>query len=177
MFHLAKTLLTVERQKSLPHTHNAGGDAEVGDGAAGSTSQTQRDLGEAATLASCFFFPLCFPQKPGCWHLTDSRHAVCARTFLGHAISPEKIALSPGTAAGRRLGRAVQSPGRERCSLQKSCSQHFFFSFLYFFFFLGDVVLKEEPLRDALMERLRWVWGGKCCYFGKIPLSSSKSPF
>lgn len=24
-------------------------------------------------------------------------------------------------------GRAVQSPGRERCSLQKSCSQHFFF--------------------------------------------------
>lgn len=46
----------------------------------------------------------------------------------------------------------MQSPGRERCSLQKSCSQHFFF--------LGDVVLKEEPLRDARMERLRWVCGG-----------------
>lgn len=122
--------------------------------------------GEAATWAS--FFPPCCSQKPRCWHVTDSRHAVCARTFLGHAIRPEKIAFSPGTAAGRSLGRAVQSPGRERCSLQKSCSQHFFF--------LGDVVLKEEPLRDARMERLRWVWGGKCCYFGKIPLSSCKSP-
>lgn len=43
------------------------------------------------------------------------------------------------------------------------------------FFFLGDVVLKEEPLRDARMERLRWVWGGKCCYFGKIPLPCGRT--
>lgn len=75
-------------------------------------------------------------------------HAVYAHTFLGHAIRPEKIALSPRTAAEGGQGKAVCYPKRERCSLKKSCSQHFFF--------LGDVVLKEEPLRDAQLGRPGW---------------------
>lgn len=31
-------------------------------------------------------------------------------------------------------------------------------------------MLKEEPQRDARLERPRWVWGGKLFYFGKILL-------
>lgn len=108
LFQLAKILLTVERQQSLPCTRDTGGDAEVG------TEQpiacridvpNSKGTGEAATWAS--FFPSVLLAKASLLALNLLQtHTVYAHTFLGHAIRPEKIAFSLRTAAGRRPGKS-----------------------------------------------------------------------
>ena len=123
LFHLAKILLTVERQKSLPCTRDAGGDADVGTEQAKSTPQTQREWG-SSNLGIIFSSVLLAKASLLALNLLQT-HTVYAHTFLGHAIRPEKIAFSLRTAAGRRPGkscaltdaRALQPPEKLQSSL------------------------------------------------------------
>ena len=83
-----------------------------------------------------------------------------------------KDCVQPWNGGGEEAGEKLcVHPGESAAACRKAAVNTFFFSF----FLLGAAVLKEEPLRDAWLERLRWV-GGEALLFWPDPPPSHKSP-
>lgn len=161
MFHSAKFLLTVERQKSLPHTHN-----EVGDGAAGSTSQIQRDPGKQQLGHR---FSLLAAPKNLCAGI-NRLQTRCMCTYIPWPCDQTgKDCLQPRNRSGKEAGKSCAVTGAGALQPPEKLQ-----STLFFFRRRGAKRGTAAGRADGKAEM--GVWRGKCCHFGKIPLSSRSSP-